>query len=95
MNVIQVAPIVQFVTNGVFPIAALPDTPFSFALAAFGNTFASFYAPGKPRLYQTPTSGEIAVFFLHLPQAMQMVWQHDGGDDCEWVILPGLPESAA
>lgn len=79
MNIINVPGEIVFVTNQMFPVTALPDTPFTFSRTAP----ASHTAPGKsacePGLDQHPARREIIVIRRQGPKCMKMFGEDHNG----------------
>ena len=68
------------------PIISLrirPARTVTLDFATRGTSLARFDASGEHRLDQTPSRREIGVVGRQCPDAMEMVWQHDDGVDCE------------
>jgi hypothetical protein len=85
MNVVNVSCKVVFVAQCVLPIAPLPNPPFTFASTARRNSLTLRQGTRKHRFYQPPTQGEVCVSFRQCPNSMEVIWQHHGRLDREWV----------
>src|SRR5215216_5952806 len=87
VNVIDVALEVGLVTDGVLPIAALPNS--FVALGDFAQRPPSIAGkrPRKAAFDQVPTSRKICIVIWQRPDGVQMVWQNANRDGLERVPL--------
>ena len=87
VDVVDVALIVAFVANAMFPIAALPEAALGFVQATWRASFAGCDAPRKAGFDQPPTGRKIVIPRRQLPQAMQVIRQHDQRGHGEGMVL--------
>jgi len=80
VDVIDMARKIGIISNGVLPIAPLPDSLFTLQDLA-RRSWASFEPPGKPTLNQIPPAGKVTVMFWQSPERMNMIGQ-DANRDC-------------
>src|SRR5262249_39407145 len=88
MNVIGMAHEIAFVTQGVLPVASLPDAALALAAAARGNPFAKRQGVREPRFDQAPARGEIRVALPQGPDRVQVIGKYDNRLDRKRVIGP-------
>ncbi len=85
MNVFDVAGVIIFVTQQVFPITMLPQGLFLFGFACRVGRGAQGVGVmfGEPSFDKPPAGGEIGIVSGQCPDAMQVVGQDDEGVDFE------------
>ena len=94
MNVVDVPCVVALIAQRVLPIAALPDSTFAFAQAAWRNPFAGGESAREWGLDQPPTGREVGVIVWQRPDGMEMIGQHHDCFDRKWMSCTGVAKGS-
>ena len=86
VTIFDVAGIIRFIPDEVFPKSPLPDTAFAFICAYMGQAFLLRQRLRKPRFDQTPAHGKIGISRRERPYRMDMIRQYDHGIDDERIV---------
>ena len=87
MHVIDVSAEIVLVTQGMFPVSALPHSALALAAPTGIDAFASGYSPGKSRLNQHPSGRVTCVVRRQGPHGVHVVRQYHHGVDMERVTF--------
>jgi len=90
VDIVDVSRKIPFISDGVLPIATLPNATLALADPTRRNCFATREFAREGRFDQTPARCEVCVALRHCPDRMKMVWQDDDGIDRERVPLARL-----
>ena len=85
VNVIAMPFEIDLVTQGVLPVASLPDATFSFCLATWRAWLTASNSSGELSLDQPPTRREIRVARRQRPDGMEVIRQYYDGLDSKSV----------
>jgi len=80
MNVVHVTLKIGIVTNGMLPVATLPNSFVSLRNLARGTRPRGGQATREAGLYQAPARRKVGVIFRKRPYSMKVVWQNANGD---------------
>ena len=91
MDVIDMALVIEFVADQVFPITPLPDAAFAADPLDGGERLGCIETARKQLLDHLPAPREIGVILGQRPQAMHVFGQHHPGIDMEGMADFGYP----
>src|SRR5271169_3581912 len=84
VRVVDVGCVVAVISDGVFPIPALPDPAFAPIAHDGRSRLGDGKRFGKGGFYCAPARGEVRVAWGESPHAVHVVRQYDPGVDVEW-----------
>ncbi len=87
MHVIDVSAEIVLVTEGMFPISALPYSAFILAAPTGVDAFTFGHSPGKSSLNQHPSGWIVRVVRRQGPYGVHVVRQYHHGVDMEWMTF--------
>jgi hypothetical protein len=76
---------IGFVANGMLPISALPDAPFTSSRAAWGYPLVARQIAREGGFDQVPAHCRIGITFWQRPHRVKVIRQHHDGIDREWM----------
>jgi len=86
---------IGFVANGMLPISALPDAPFTLGQTALGYPLVSRQTTREGGLDQLPAHRKIGVTLGQAPYGVEMIRQHHDSIDRERMAPVRLAKRSA